>query len=506
MRRLPATVGLGVLLGAAAFPQSTFEVADVHVSAPDATPSTAFLPKRLEFIGVTLLHLITTAYGVRAEQVYGGPTWLDTDRFDVVADAGRTASAGEMRTMLQALLAERFGLVAQREDKPLPAYVLVLARQGWAKESSGSGDPDCQMKAEEGVRTIACHNMPMEELAKRLQINAAGYFNLPTVDRTGLKGAYDFSLSFVPRGQLPPGAEGNSMSLFTVIEKQLGVRVEKRDEPLPALTIARLSRTPSPNAPGVAEKLAPPAKFEVADIRPSRPGTNMDADIKNGRIDAHGLNLRLLISYAYNVEESWVKGGERFVDSEHFDLMAKTEPTESDDALRVMLQALLQDRFHLQVHKEPQPVTVYTLKAAKPRMKEADPSERSTCRGGLANGERTIACTNMTMAQFAGKLQTMNTGYLEQHRVVDLTDLKGAYDFTVSYTARAILEGGARTGGAKGEASSSSGSALPVPADRPVGLTLFEAIDKQLGLKLATGKHPMPIIVIDHVDRAPTEN
>ena len=504
MRRLTAAAGLMALLCAGAFAQATFEAADVHMSAPDATPGGAFLPTRVEFIATTMLRLITTAYSLRADQVFGGPAWLDTDRFDVVADAGHTASAGEMRTMLQTLLAERFGLIVQREDKPIPAYVLTLVRKGVAKESRGKEDSDCNSKLESGVRTLACHNVTMENLAQRLQLQAPGYFNLPTLDRTGLKRGYDFTVQYVGRAQLPPGSEGNSLSLFTALEKQLGVRVEKRDEPMPVLTVAKVNRTPSPNAPGVAEKLAPPKSFEVADIRPSKPGAEMDADMKNGRIIAHGLNLRLLISYAYNVEEDWVRGGDKFVDSEHFDIMAKTEPTESDDALHGMLQSLLEERFHLKVHKEPQPVTVYTLRAVKPRMKAADPSARSTCRNANASGERSIVCTNITMAQFVDRLQTINTGYLER-RVVDLTGLAGAYDFTVSFTPRAILEGGARAGSAKGDAPP-AGGVVPVPADRPAGLTLFEAIDKQLGLKLASEKHPMPVIVIDHVDRMPTEN
>jgi uncharacterized protein (TIGR03435 family) len=508
MRSLAGTIALGALACSWIGGQTpaTFEAADVHVSPADATPSSAFLPTRVEFRAITLLHLIMSAYGARAEHVFGGPSWLDTDRFDVVADAGHTASQAELRTMLQGLLTERFGLVLQHENKPVPVYALVLVRKGQAKESSAAGEPDCKMSAADGVRTMACHNMTMANLAQRLQLNAAGYFNMPTVDRTGLQGSYDFSLEFVPRGQLPPGAEGNSLSLFTAIEKQLGVRVEKSEEPMPVLTVAKVNRTPSPNAPGVAEKLAPPTKFDVADIRPSRPGAEMDADMKNGRITAHGLNLRLLISFAYNVEEGWVRGGERFVDTDRFDIMAKTEPTESDDTLRVMLQSLLEERFHLKVHKETQPVTVHTLTAGKPRLKAADPSSRSTCRNAAADGARTITCTNITMAQFAEKLPSLNTGYLE-HVVVDLTALHGAYDFTVSFTPRAMLEGGVRARSGRGASEPAPGGGIvPTPADRSVGFSLFEAIDKQLGLKLASEKHPMPVIVIDHVDRTPTEN
>jgi uncharacterized protein (TIGR03435 family) len=492
------------LLCAGAWAQPTFEIADVHVSAADATQSDAFLPRRVEFIATTMLKLINTAYNVRADQVVGGPSWLDTDRFDVVADAGHNAGVGEMRTMLQKLLAERFGLELQREEKPMPVYAFLLSRQGVAKASNGKADPDCQSKTEDNVRTFSCRNISIGELANRLELIAPGYFRqVPTADHTGLDGRYDVTLQYVGRGLLPPGSEfTNSQSLFVQLEKQLGVRVEQRQEPRPVLTVARVNRTPTANAPGVAEKLAPPAKFEVADIRPSKPGQDPDADIKNGRILAKGLSLRMLIAYAYNVEEDWVRG-EKFIESDKFDIMAKTEPTESDDALRGMLVSLLQDRFHLKVHKEPQPVTVYTLKAVKPRLVEADSSARSTCRAGLGDGGRQITCTNITMAQFAEKLTTLNTGYLDR-RVVDLTGIKGAYDLMFTYMPRAQLERG--NAAARAAVSAPGSGAVPVPADRPVGLTLFEAIDKQLGLKLASEKHPMPVIVVDHVDRTPTEN
>src|SRR5438046_7296842 len=71
----------------------TFEAADVHVSPPNGSQDGGFLPGgRIEFRSTTLLRLISVAYSVPADQVYGGPSWLDTDRFDVVATAHSGAS------------------------------------------------------------------------------------------------------------------------------------------------------------------------------------------------------------------------------------------------------------------------------------------------------------------------------------------------------------------------------------------------------------------------------
>jgi uncharacterized protein (TIGR03435 family) len=92
-------------------------------------------------------------------------------------------------------------------------------------------------------------------------------------------------------------------------------------------------------------------------------------------------------------------------------------------------------------------------------------------------------------------------GYLE-HPVVDLTGLKGGYDFTVAWGPKNRVMGAGRPGAN----ASADNSPVPVAVDRPVALTLYEAVSRQLGLKLATQKHPMQVVVIDHLERTPTEN
>jgi uncharacterized protein (TIGR03435 family) len=508
MRRAFQTLGPLFILCGLAFGQ--FEAADIHVSPPDTTESGGFLPNgRLEFRGTTLLRLISLAYSVPNDRVTGGPSWLDSDRFDVVAKAGSAAPEIAMRNLMKTLLAERFGLSVREEEKPVPVFVLVLVKGGAAKESSGSGDPDCKGGMEEGVRSYACQHVTMQGLAERLPMVAPGYFNLPVIDRTGLKGQYDFKLRYVGRGQVMPGAEGAAMSLFNVIEKQLGVRAEKQTAPMPVLTVERANRVPAENPPGTVEKLGvTPTEFEVATLKPSRPGEEEDANVTAGRIDAKALALRDLIAFAYNVEDDWIRGGEKWLESDRYDITAKTAPTASADTLRVMLQSLLAERFHLKVHKDPQPVTVYALTAGKSKLKEADPSERSTCKVSTADGARTYACQNTTMAQFADKIRGVSQGYIDKP-VVDLTGLKGAYDFSVTWTPRGRLMGGGRGAAAAAEnvaATAPAGGAAPTASERPAGFTLFEAVERQLGLKLATQKHPMPVVVIDHIERTPIEN
>jgi uncharacterized protein (TIGR03435 family) len=211
---------------------------------------------------------------------------------------------------------------------------------------------------------------------------------------------------------------------------------------------------------------------------------------------ARGITLKDMVTVAFNVEDDALKGGEKWLESERFDITAKTAPTESDDALRVMLLNLMIERFGLKTHKDVQPVNVYTLTAVKPKLKEADPAERSTCQMRNIDGARNFACTNMTMAKFAERIYATSAGYLD-HPVVDLTELKGSYDFTLVFAPL-------RRAAAPKEKTPEA--AVPTASDPGLGLTLFDAVEKQLGLKLTARKHPMPVVVIDHIERRPTEN
>lgn len=493
------TAGWG--FGQTAPKTQVFEAADVHTTT-STSDDFAFLPNgRLEARGVTMLRLIAVAYNISPNLVQGGPSWLDTDRYDVIGKAPEAAPAMAQRNMLQNLLAERFHLSVKNEEKPMPALVLTLAKKGVAKASDGKGEPGCQRAVEDGVISLTCQNLAMAGLAEQLTAAAPGYFNLPTTDKTGLKGTFNFRLEWKGRGQLT--GPSDSMSLFNALEKQLGVKVEQQSIPVAVVNVSGVDRTPTPNAPDVAEKLGKaPTEFEVADIRPSRPDEREDFRLANGRIDAKAIRIRDMVAFAYDMEDDWIRGGEKWLETARYDIAAKTAPTESADTLRVLVQAMLADRFKLKVHKEAQPVTVYGLTANKSKLKEADPSSRSTCVRRAIDGALTLTCTNTTMEQFAKKIREVAGGYLE-HPVVDLTDLKGAYDFTVTWAPRnRTLGNGPRAPDTAGEAS----GAVPVASDRSTGLTVFEAIDRQLGLKLATVKHPMQVVVIDSMQRLPTEN
>jgi uncharacterized protein (TIGR03435 family) len=184
------------------------------------------------------------------------------------------------------------------------------------------------------------------------------------------------------------------------------------------------------------------------------------------------------------------------------------------DDLWPMLRALLKERFKLQTHMETRPVTAYTLMSVKPKMKKADPASHTKYKEGAgADGRdprdknpilgRLVTCQNMTMAQFAEKLKSIAPGYIHTP-VLDATGLEGGYDFTLSFSPAGALQapGGGGRGGSSPEGPPASGEASSA-SDPNGAITLFEAIEKQLGLKLSAQKRPVPVLVIDHAEQTP---
>jgi uncharacterized protein (TIGR03435 family) len=148
----------------------------------------------------------------------------------------------------------------------------------------------------------------------------------------------------------------------------------------------------------------------------------------------------------------------------------------------------------------------------KPKLQKADPSHRTGFHEGpgldgkdprVSNPAvgRLVTCENMTMAQFAANLPMIASGYIRGATVTDATELKGAWDFTISFSAAGIVNGG---GGGRGAAPTAGPTGLQ-SQEPNMGITLYEAIEKQLGLKLEQTKRPGAVMVIDHIEEKPKE-
>jgi uncharacterized protein (TIGR03435 family) len=291
------------------------------------------------------------------------------------------------------------------------------------------------------------------------------------VDSTGLKGAWDFDIKWTARRQLAAaGADG--LSIFDAVDRQLGLKLEAQQVPVPVIVVDSVNQKPTGNPPGAAAELPPaPTEFEVAVVKPSTPDSRQTRSPfqPGGKLDLQGFSLKRLIMIAWDLNgDELLAGAPKWLDSERFDIIAKAStatvlhgpanaPPVDIDALRLMLRALLTDRFRLTVHNEDRPVPAYNLVAVKPKLTRADPSNRTRFREGPAMASkdprdknpllgRLVTCQNMTMAQFAEQLQNIAPGYIHSP-VLDSTGLDGAFDFTVNFSPAGVFqEGGAATG------------------------------------------------------------
>lgn len=232
-----------------------FEVADVKPSDPSVIKmgKGRQLPGgRIEVPGYTLRELIMFTYGVTEDMISGGPKWVGEDRFDIVAKAPSGAADSSLRLMMKTLLADRFGLVTHQEDKPMPAYVLTLAKNVEPlHQSSATGASRCHWtELEGGLRRRECQNVTMEEFAKELPATGGIGIFLPVSDQTGLKGSYDlrFEVGTIRRtegGGPPDPLDTDGPSIFAALQK-IGLHLESRKIPMPAMVIDS-AKKPSAN-------------------------------------------------------------------------------------------------------------------------------------------------------------------------------------------------------------------------------------------------------------------
>jgi uncharacterized protein (TIGR03435 family) len=231
-----------------------FEVASVK-------PNTSGLPGfgvnvqpggRFVATNVPLNQLIRLAYTLQLFQIVDAPGWVASERFDVNAVTDRDITVTAPWTpgsryllpqlMVQALLADRFKMVAHTETREAPVFALVIA-----DASRGPAEPlrspavdcgaECGMRIGQG--TLRARGVPMRQLAEFLS-QVTGRL---VTDATGLSDRYDLDLRWSPD---PQAAVDDAPSIFTAVQEQLGLRLEARRGPIPVLVIDSIER-PTPD-------------------------------------------------------------------------------------------------------------------------------------------------------------------------------------------------------------------------------------------------------------------
>jgi uncharacterized protein (TIGR03435 family) len=192
------------------------------------------------FTNVSLRRLIMRAYGIQDFELVG-PDWMANVKFDIAAKYPPGESTNDQRNlMLQTLLAQQFHLVIHRETKEMPAYALVVAKNGPKLEASKeTGDSTTTNRGRFDDTAVS-----MAGLAKQL----AQQLEHPVVDKTGLTGVYTLKLEWTPDEQSGSAAEQPlGPSIFNALQDQLGLKLQTQKLPVEIVVVDRVDRTPVEN-------------------------------------------------------------------------------------------------------------------------------------------------------------------------------------------------------------------------------------------------------------------
>ena len=239
--------------------------------------------------------------------------------------------------------------------------------------------------------------------------------------------------------------------------------------------------------------------FEVASIKPNTTGGGQSVRLAPGATSMVNVTLRTLILTARDIPASRILNGPNWITGERFDVLAKADTSASREQLRLMLWALLEERFRLMTHTEAREETTFALVHARGdrrlganlrpasldcstpggRQQLGAPGPTHPCNQGMGVGK--MSGRGMPLTFLAGQLSTA-----AGRTVLDKTAMIGNFDWEIVFTPQV----------------------LQAPADRerlpqadPNGASIFTAVQEQLGLKLESQRENVEVLVIDSVDR-----
>lgn len=227
-----------------------WEVATVRPSDLDAKPGPnqgllAFriLGRHILIERQTVESMMMVGFGLQKSQIAGGPEWVRTQPFDVdgLADVNGEPNVEQFQSMIRRLLTERFGLQTHREERNMAVYALQIAKNG-PKLAESKGDRNgagrIQVGGGEGYRSLTFRDVSMQDLPVMMVL----YLDRPLVDRTGLRGLYEFTLKYTYDEERAPADGTAPPSLFTAVQEQLGLRLNAVRAPAPILVIDQVRR------------------------------------------------------------------------------------------------------------------------------------------------------------------------------------------------------------------------------------------------------------------------
>lgn len=245
MRRILVS---GILAAMAAIGGPAFDAVSIRANSPDARGGGFNLsPGRLNAKNQSLRELVRFAWDLHDYQVSGGPGWVDTEHYEIVATFPAATTNGQRAQMMQAMLVDRFALAIHHEPKEIPGYALAAGKNGPKLHPPEAVEHGMMLgrSPASGQRTLHGTSAKMTDLAAIL----ADLLDRPVEDATGLTGIFDFSMEWTPDpvsevalrkgGDLPEASADSQAgpSIFTALQEQLGLKLETRKLPVDAIVI-----------------------------------------------------------------------------------------------------------------------------------------------------------------------------------------------------------------------------------------------------------------------------
>ena len=229
----------------------SFEVATIKPGTSDRGFGVQVQGRRLTTVNTTVSEIMAFAWSIHPRQITGGPSWMENDRWDLLAETG-TEPKPDIRAMVQKLLADRFHLEYHRGTKELSVYQIVVGKTG-PKLADKAGDQNANPTfGISALGTMQVNNGKISDFAGWMQRYV---LDRPVVDRTGITDRFTFLLKWAaddsqfggfPFGLRAADDNANRSNLYDAVQQQLGLKLEATKAPVEVLVIDRLEK-PSEN-------------------------------------------------------------------------------------------------------------------------------------------------------------------------------------------------------------------------------------------------------------------
>jgi uncharacterized protein (TIGR03435 family) len=250
-------IAAGVAYGQPATTPASFEVASVKVSQVPGVGEgrgrggLKTSPGSVTIQNMPLLAIVRWAYDVKEYQV-DGPHWTENQGYDIFAKAAGPAKDPELQAMMRTLLAERFKLVIHREIRELPIYEMTIGRGGHKlKPSVSEGEPSIA-GGRGGRMVVNAERVSAGQFADVL----SQPLNRPVLDKTGLKGGFDFTIDLMRYIPLDTSGKPSIESttemdrdaiIITAVQEQLGLKLAPKRGPIEVILIDSADKIPAEN-------------------------------------------------------------------------------------------------------------------------------------------------------------------------------------------------------------------------------------------------------------------